>query len=87
MEQPPSFVKDSNLVCQRKKYLYGLKQAPHALYEKINCSYINLGLKCCRFSNNVYVLHVHDDTLIIALYVNDLVITTNNVNLILSLKK
>jgi hypothetical protein len=28
MEQPPSFVTDSNLVCRLKKFLYGLKQSP-----------------------------------------------------------
>jgi len=30
MEQPPSFVKYSSLVCQLKKSLYGLKQVPQA---------------------------------------------------------
>ena len=35
----------------------------------------------------IYVLHVHDDTLIVALYIDDLVITENDVVLILNLKK
>jgi hypothetical protein len=37
--------------------------------------------------HNIYVLHVNDETLIVALYVDDLVITGSNVNLILGLKK
>ena len=37
--------------------------------------------------HNIYVLHVHGDTLILALYVDDLVIIGNNANLILGLKK
>jgi hypothetical protein len=37
--------------------------------------------------HNIYVLHVNGETLIVALYVDDLVITRSNVNLILGLKK
>jgi len=48
---------------------------------------INLSLKHCEYNHNIYVLHVHGDTLIIALYVDDLIITRNNVDLILGLKK
>ena len=41
----------------------------------------------CEFDHIIYVLHVHSDNLIVALYVDDLVIARNNVNLILGLKK
>ena len=37
--------------------------------------------------HSVYVLHVHGDTLIVALYVDDLVINCSNVILIMGLKK
>ena len=87
MEQPPGFVIDSILFYRVKKSLYGLKQAPHAWYEKIEQFFVNLGFKHCEFDHNVYVSHVHGDTLSVALCIDDLVITGNNVNLILGLKK
>ena len=67
--------------------LYGLKQAPHDWYENTDLSFINIGFKCCEFDHSIYVLHVHGDTLIMELYVDDLVITRNNANLILDLNK
>ena len=67
--------------------MYGLKQAPHAWYEKNDPFFINNGFKHCECDRNAYGLHVHGDSLIVALHVNDLVITGNNFNLILGLKK
>ena len=87
MEQPHVFVKDSSLLCQVKKSLYSLKQAPQAWHEKIDHFFINLGFKHCELDHNIYVLHIHGDTLLVALYVEyDLFITGNNVELILGLK-
>ena len=86
MKQPPSFVTDSGLVFRLKKS-YGLKQEPCAWYEKIGCFFANISFKCCESDHNIYVLHAHGDTLIVALYVDDLVINGNNVDLILGLKK
>jgi hypothetical protein len=79
MEQTPGFEKDGSLVCQLKKSLYGLKQAPKAWYEKIDKFFLNFGFKCCESNHSIYVLHVNDDTLIVALYVDDLVITRGSV--------
>ena len=56
-------------------------------YEKIDWFVVNLGFKHCEYDHSTYVLHVHGDTLVIALYVNDLVITGYNVGLIFGLKK
>ena len=67
--------------------MYGLKHAPLSWYEKINYLFVNIGFTYCESNHNIYVLHVHGDTLNVALYVDDLVITGNNVNLILDLKK
>ena len=87
MEQPIGFIQDSSLVCKLKKYLYGLKKSPHSWYDMIDHLFLNLGFKHCQFDHNIYVFHVHNDTLIVALYVDDLVITGNNVDFILNLKK
>ena len=66
------FVIYFGLVFQLKNLLYGLKYAHHALYEKIDRFFFNLVLKCCEYDHSVYVLHVHGDNLILALYVDDI---------------
>ena len=48
--------------------------------------FINIGFNHCEYDPNVYVLHVHGDTLIVASYVDDLHITQNNASLLLGLK-
>jgi hypothetical protein len=47
MEQALSFVTDSNLVCQLKKFLYRLKQGPQDLYANIDNLFLRLGFKHC----------------------------------------
>ena len=82
MEHSPYFVTDSNLVCQLKKSMYGFNQAPRAWYEKINRFFVNLGFKRCEYDHNLYVSRLQGDTLIVVVYVDDLVITGNNLDLI-----
>ena len=56
-------------------------------YSKFDCFFVNIGFKHHEYDHSIYVLHVNGDTLIVALYVDDLVTIGNNVNLIFSLKK
>jgi hypothetical protein len=86
MEQPPSFVTNSNIVCRLQKSLYSLKQAPRA-YAKIDHFFLHIGFKHYDFVHSLYVLRTHGNTLIIVVYVDDLVITRNKIDLILRLKK
>jgi hypothetical protein len=87
MEQPPGFLIYSNLVCRFKKLLYGLKKSPQAWYAKINSFFLQLGFKFFESDHNMYVLHTNGDTLIVVVYVDELLITGNNNDLILRLKK
>ena len=66
--------------------MYGLKQAPMAWYENIDHFFINLGLKRCESNHIIYVLHVQGYTLIVVVYVNDLILTRNKPDLIFRLK-
>ena len=86
MNQPLSFVTNSNVVSWLEKALYGLKQSPSAWYEKIDHFFTNLGFKRYEYDHSIYVLHVDGDTLIFALYVDDLLISGNNVDLVMSLR-
>ena len=79
-------MKNSTLVCWLKKSLYGLKQVRRVWYKKIIHFFVNLGFKQCESNHSIYVLHVEGDTLIVVVYVDDLVLTDNNPNLIYWLK-
>ena len=68
------------------KLLYDLKQAPKDWYENIDWFFVNLGFKHCESDHSIYVLHVKVDTLIVVVYVDDLVLTDNNPTLIFRLK-
>jgi len=67
--------------------LYCFQRAPRAWYERIEHFFLNHGCKRCELHHDIYVLHVHSEALIIAVYVNDLVIIGSNVDLILGFKK
>jgi hypothetical protein len=66
--------------------LYGLKQAPRAWYAKIFIFFLQLGFKHHESGHILYVLDTNEDTLIVDVYVNDLLITSNHIDLILRLK-
>lgn len=85
MEQPPDFMIDFSLFYRLHKSLYGLKQAPWAWYEKIDQLFLDMGFKQCESDNSIHVLHVKGDTFVVV-YVDELVLTRNNSNLIFRLK-
>jgi hypothetical protein len=64
-----------------------LKKAPWAWYAKIDHFFLHIGFKHCEYDHSLNVLHTHDDILIVVVYVDDLVITVSNIDLILRLKK
>jgi len=64
-----------------------LKQAPRAWYAKINNFFLHLGFTCCEFDHSLHVLHTHGNTFIFVVYVDELAINGNNIDLILRLKK
>jgi len=87
MEQPPSFLIDSIIIFRLQKSRYGLKQASRAWYAKIDCFFLNIGFKHCEYDHSIYILHDNGDTLIIVIYVDDLITTGNNLDLLLRLKR
>eukprot|EP00253_Pinus_taeda_P006001 PITA_06001 len=75
IKQPHGFIQDSSLVCRLKRSLYDLKQAPRAWYAKMDSFLLSQNLERCKSDPNVYMLRTHDSLLILALYVDDLLIT------------
>eukprot|EP00253_Pinus_taeda_P013053 PITA_13053 len=83
MEQPIGFIQtDSSLVCQLKKSLYGLKQAPRAWYTKMDSFLLEYGFSRCHSDNTVYTKKVGKSLIILIVYVDDLILTGSDPNLI-----
>eukprot|EP00253_Pinus_taeda_P027754 PITA_27754 len=83
MEQPIRFIQtDSSLVCRLKKSLYGLKQAPRAWYAKMDSFLLESGFSRCHSNNTVYTKKVGKSLIILVLYVDDLILTGSDPNLI-----
>lgn len=83
MIQPEGFIEEAtkNKVCRLKKSLYGLKQAGRQWYKKINAVLKNLNLKQSKYDQCVYSMRTDTDTLIVTLYVDDVIIACNNENI------
>eukprot|EP00253_Pinus_taeda_P009850 PITA_09850 len=87
MEQPSVFIQiDSNLVCRLKKSLYGLKQDPWAWYAKMDSFLLDTSFSKCHSDNIVYTKKVGKSLIIIVLYVDDIIFTGNDPNLITHMK-
>jgi hypothetical protein len=87
MDQPDGFVaKGQGKVCKLLKSLYGLKQAPKQWHEKFDkiltsaCFAVNEADKC------VYYRYGGGNGVILCLYVDDILIFSNNVNVIKEVK-
>lgn len=89
VEQPQGFVKEGegDKVYLLRKALYGLKQAPRAWYSKIDEHLLNLGFVKSLSETTLYVKRNSTDILIVSLYVDDLLVTGNNTDLIQNFKQ
>eukprot|EP00253_Pinus_taeda_P019665 PITA_19665 len=87
MEQPTGFIQtDSSLVCRLNKSLYGLKQASQAWYAKMDIFLLETGFSRCNSDNTVYTKKVGKSLIILVLYVDDLILTGSDPNLIKHVK-
>jgi Reverse transcriptase (RNA-dependent DNA polymerase) len=84
VEQPLGYMKlgKEHKVIKLKKTLYGLKQAPRAWNTRIDSYFKENGFKQCPFEAVIYVKARKDELLILALYVDDMILMGNNQRLI-----
>ena len=77
MEQPPGFThsQKSQFVCLLKKSLYGLCQAPHAWFDKFSNFLLEIGFFYSTTDPSLFVLHDGPDTVLLLLYVDDILLT------------
>ena len=88
MEQPPRFVAQGEIgrVCRLRKSLYGLKQSPRTWFGKFNEVIEKFGLQKSKSNHLVFYKNSQAGIILLAVYVNDIVITKNDMVGISSLK-
>ena len=84
VNQPEGYVIDAALVCHLRKALYGLKQAPRVWYALISEFLQGLGFTKTDADHSVFVSY--DKSTFISVYVDDLLIIGEDLNIINSLK-
>ena len=89
MRQPEGFVESGkqHLVCKLKHSLYGLKQAPRCWNSVLDKSLKEMGFEQSPSDPCVYISSGEADSLIICVYVNDIVICGNDGSCIAEVKK
>ena len=78
MQQPPGYVKNSNLVCRLKGSLYGLKQAPRCFNNKFVEVLKKFDMQSSDADTCVFIKSSNQNKLILAIYVDDGLVLSNN---------
>ncbi|GJQ96498.1 retrovirus-related pol polyprotein from transposon TNT 1-94 [Tanacetum coccineum] len=79
--------KEENLVCKLKKSMYGLKQAPRQWYLKFESFMQRTGYKRCAMDHCCYWKKVGSSSIILLLYVDDMLVAGSNMAEIKKLKR
>lgn len=77
MTQPSGFVdlNYSGHVCKLRKAIYGLKQAPRAWFDKFSTFLLEYGFICSTADPSMFVYYHNGQTLVLLLYVDDIILT------------
>ncbi|RVW25345.1 Retrovirus-related Pol polyprotein from transposon RE1 [Vitis vinifera] len=81
MSQPPGFIDrdHSHHVCKLRKAIYGLKQAPRAWYHELRQFLLQFGFINSIADTSLFIFNNHGTILYLLVYVDDIIITGNNV--------
>ncbi|CAL2260415.1 unnamed protein product [Prunus armeniaca] len=85
LEQPHGYVKrgEEKKVFKLRKALHGLKQSPRAWYSCINSYFEKNGLQKCPYKHTLYIKNNSQGSfMIVSLYVDDLIFTGNNLDML-----
>ena len=86
MQPPPGLSVDSNKVCHLRRALYGLKQAPRAWFAKFSSTIFRLGYTTSPYGSALFLHHTDKGTILLLLYVDDMIITGDDLSGIQELK-
>jgi hypothetical protein len=89
VEQPEMFEEKDRkaYVCKLKKGLYGLKQAPRLWHKTLATYLLSIGFTQLESEPSVFVRKIEDTIVVIAVYVNDLQIASNDMQAIEDTKR
>ena len=88
-EQPLGYMKigEEKKVLKLKKAIYGLKQAPRAWNTHIDTYFKENGYKQCPHEHSLYTKKSGGNMILVGLYVDDLIFSRNNDEMIEEFKK
>jgi hypothetical protein len=88
MKQPEGFVVKGKkeLDCKLKKSLYGLKKSPRMWYQKFDTYILGLGFVRSKVDHCVYSKQVGNHFIYVVLYVDDMLLVENNMDVIKEVK-
>ncbi|XP_062028859.1 uncharacterized mitochondrial protein AtMg00810-like [Rosa rugosa] len=89
MKLPPSHPQshDPKIVCKLHKSIYGLKQSPRAWYAKLSSVLEEVGFQRSNADSSLFVRIGSTSKLVVLIYVDDLIVTGDNVEEINTLKQ
>ena len=88
MRLPPSYsTAHPGKVCRLQKSLYGLRQSPRNWFEKLTIALRRYGFKQAHKDHTLFIFRRGADFLAILIYVDDILVTGNNLTLCASFKK
>jgi hypothetical protein len=87
MRPPPEYTCQENKVCRLRKALYGLKQAPRAWFSKFHKTITQLNFSSSAHDSALFTRKTDNGTVVLLLYVDDMIITGDDSIGIEELKK
>ncbi|KAF5447355.1 hypothetical protein F2P56_032912 [Juglans regia] len=88
MSPPPGmFTTPSSKVCRLRQSLYGLKQTPRAWFDKFCSTLLAFRFTQSQFDSSLFLLKTSVEIVLLLVYVDDIVITGSNTELIKQLQQ
>ena len=86
MQPPPGLSVESNKVFHLRRALYSLKQAPQAWIAKFSSTISRLAYMTSHYDSVLFLRRTDKDTILLLLYVDDMIIIGDDLNGIQELK-
>ena len=86
MQPPSSLLIEPNKVCHLQRALYGLKQAPRVWFVKFSSTISHLDYIASHYDSTLFLRRTNKGTIFLFLYVDDMIITGDDLSDIQELK-